>query len=393
MRKYIKGLAIGLVLCLLLAGMTAAESSIVDSMDFQGDSIGLSLDEAIEVMLESNPTLEKSKLDLEQAQVDYDKYEKDYRRVKRVFGSEDKDSLKYLQSVKLLEISGEYAMASARRNYDATLENLKADMEQAYYRLLQAERMTGINKANVETTKDLHEKTKKKFELGLVAKQEVINSELSLIRAENDYNSSQNNLKNAKMLLNTRLGYDIMKEVNLTEELSYREFEVQSIAEAISKALENRNEIKFAEFNYNIQKTNMDIAEKIYSDFMFDYRSQKLDLEKATRDLEDIKKNIEMEVRSNYLDVLQKQEEIKAGEKSVELAKEALRLSQLSYDVGMSVMTDIQRAQTALLQSELGLSQAVLDYNLCVLKFEDAIGVGRTSIGGSSAGAPQGGGF
>lgn len=392
MRKNTGSIIFILILCFSVAGITVAENTIVDSMDFQGE-VSLSLEEAINVMLKDNPTFKESELDLEQAEVDYDQGKKALRKAEKIFKDKEEDSASYLKNVKLLELSTEFGIENSKRNHEATIESLKAEVEEAYFRLLQAEQQEEINKVNVETAKDLHEKTKKKFELGLIAKQEVINSELSLITAENEYKSAQYSVKNAKMNLNTKLANDLMTDINLKDELKYEEFELESIAEAISKALINRNEIKSAEFNYEIEKINMEVTRKEQSEITFDYRNQVVKLEKAEKTLMDGRRNIEMEVRANYLDVLQKQEEIKAGEKSVELAEEALRLSQLSYDVGMSVLTDVQKAQTTLLQSKLGLSNSILNYNLSVMKFEDCIGIGRTSMASGSSAAAMGGGY
>ncbi|MCT4566218.1 MAG: TolC family protein [Maledivibacter sp.] len=380
MKKYVGSTILVLVLCFTLVGTTLGASNIVDSMDFQGEGANLSLDKAIEQTIESSPSIKKAKLDLEQADVDYDKYKSNLRKAKKADNTKNKESASYLQYVTLQEIVGEYGLENSKRNYNATVEKLKADIEEAYYGLLQAQQLEDINKANVETAKDLYEKTNKKFELGLIAKQEVINSELSMIKAENDYKYAQNIVKNAKMGLNMILGYDVMKEIKLQDELKYKEFEAGSIAEGVSKALLNRNEIKAAEVGYEISKVNFAIAEKKYPDVTYQFRESKVNVEKAEKELEDAKKAIEMEVRGNYLNVIQKQEEIKAGKKSVELAEEALRLSRLSYDVGMSVLTDVQKAQTAFLQAKLGLSKAILDYNLAVLKYEDVIGVGRATI-------------
>lgn len=380
MKKYVGSTILVLVLCLSLVGTTLGESNIVDSMDFQDKGISLSLDKAIEQMIEDSPTIKEAKLDLEQAQVDYDQYRSSLKKVKKAVNTNKTDSLEYLESVKLLELSGEYSLENSKRNYDATVEKLKAEVEEAYYGLLQAQQLEEINKTNLDIAKDLYEKTNKKFELGLIAKQEVINSELSLIKAENEYKSAQNAVKNAKMFLNMTLGYDVMTELKLEDELAYKEFEFESIADAISKALLNRNEIKAAEFNYELSQVNFAITTAQYPEITYKYKEEKVKLEKVEKALNDAKKNIEMEVRSNYLNAMQKQEEIKAGEKSVELAEEALRLSQLSYDVGMSVLTDVQKAQAAVLQAKLGLSKSILDYNLEVLKFEDSIGVGRASM-------------
>lgn len=374
-------------MCISLISFTAAETNIVDSMDFQGEEKSLTLEEAIEVMLKDNPAIEQAKLNLEKAKVESEKIENNADDLKdaKEYTMDDmgnlipvgkmfdkykvKGSLDNLKVVKLPELQANFTLSNAQRNYDATVESLKANIEEAYFGLLQAQDLAEINKANMDIAKDLYDKTKKKFDLGLVAKQEVLNSELSYIKAQNEYKSSLDTVKKAKMALNTQLGYDVMTNIKLQDELTYKEFEVPSIAEAVSKALENRNEIKAAEFNYQVAQINMDIIAKQYPEITYMYREQKVELEKAEKDLQTARKNIEMEVRSNYLDVLEKQEEIEAGKKSVELAKEALRLNQLSYDVGMAVLTDVQKAQTTLKQAQLGLSKAILDYNLAVLKF------------------------
>lgn len=380
MKKNVSSIILVLVLCFTLVGTTLGESNVVDSMDFQGGGIDLTLEQAINQTIENSPSIKKAKLDLEQAEVNYDKYKSNLRKGKETADGKNKESSTYLENVKLVEVNGEYSYENSKRNYEITIESLKAQIEEAYYRLLQAQQSEEIRKANVETAKDLYEKTKKKFDLGLVAKQEVINSEVSMIEAENNYKSAQNVVKNNKMSLNIILGYDVMNEIKLKDDLTYKEFEAGGIAEAVSSALSKRNEIKAAEYRYEAAKINLAIVENRYPDVTYQYREAKVSLEKAEKDLKDARKSIEKEVRLNYLNLMQKQDEIIAGKKSVELAEEALRLSELSYDVGMSVLTDVQQAQTALLQAKLGLSQAILDYNLAVLQYEDSLGIGRTKM-------------
>jgi len=365
------------IISILLITLTSAEINIVDSMDFQGEGVSLTLDKAIEVMLQDNPTIKKSQLDLEQAKVTYDDLMKDVKKAKKLLDGNREDSGQYIQAISIPELTANFTLSNAESNLQATIEGQKADIESSYFGLLQAQKLVKINKENMETSRELFEKTKKRFELGLVAKQEVLNSELSYIKAENQYKEAENAVKLAKMALNTKLGYDVMTELILEDELSYRDFQAPSIAEAVESALNNRIEIKAAEFQYELQNLNFKVIAKQYPEITFMYREQKVEVDKALSDLEAARKAIEMEVRSNYLDVLQKKEEIASGQKSVELAAEALRLSELSYEVGMSVLTDVQQAQTMLQQAQLGLSQAILDYNLAVLKFEDSIGVGR----------------
>ena len=211
----------------------------------------------------------------------------------------------------------------------------------------------------------------------MVSRQEVLNSELSFIKSENEYIAAQNIVKISKMAFNTKLGYEVMSELSLKSQLSYKEFKLDSIADAVSAALDKRYEVKALEFAYESEEINTEIAKKTYPDFSYPYKQQMLKLEEAQKSLQNLMSNIEMEVRSNYLEITQKYNEIKSGEKSVELAEEALKLSKLTYENGMGMQTDVQKAQVALQQAKLGLSKAILDYNLAVLKFEDSIAVGR----------------
>ncbi|AFS77385.1 outer membrane efflux protein [Gottschalkia acidurici 9a] len=369
------------VLALSLSGSVTLAYAEQDNVKVESSKKGvveLTLNKAIEEALTNNPTIEQSKLGVEQAQVNFEETRSLMRKNRRLINDDKERSLEYLKGVKLLEITSDFSLVNAERNHNATIENIKCDIEEQYFRLLQAEKLTEINKNNIDLSKELYNISKKKLDLGVTTKQEVLSSELNQINAQNDYDQSVKNLKNAKMLFNTKLGYDVLQDTKLTDELKYKEFKVESIDDAVNKALENRNEIKAAEFNYELEKFNMEVTKGEYANITYKYREQEVKLEKAKQSFEDAKKNIEMEVRSTYLEMLQKEEEIKKGQKSLELAKEGLRLSKLSYEAGVGVFTDLEKAQNTLMQAELGLYNSILEYNLAVLKFDEVTGIGRS---------------
>lgn len=360
-------------------------------MDFQGQAIELTLDKAIEVGLEDNVTIEKSELDIEKADVEADKLSKLIKRQKKMIKGKNKSSSSYaregtsnnIELMKIPDLQEAFLVDNAKRNHEVTIINLKSKIEESYFQLLQAKEMVKINKENLEITEDLYNKTKQKFELGLVTKQEVLQSEFNVQEAENKYRASQDTVKKATMALNVELGYDVMANIELKDTLGYKEYEGIELSEAISQALITRNEIKASEYSHELAKLKFELADLKYTENVYDHREATVNLKKAEENLKNTRKLIELEIRSNYLDVLQKQEDIKAGEKSVELAEEALRLTKSSYDVGMSILTDVQKAQNTLLSAKLGLSQNILDYNIAVLKLEDSTGVGRTTIAGN----------
>ena len=146
MKKRLIATAIILSILTLLCVSLSAESGFVDSMDFQGTGIELTLDSALSTMLEKNTTVKLGILDLEQANLDYEKNMKTIRRTK---GLLERNSTDYLRIV-LQELSIKFARENAERSYQATIEGLKADIEKSYYELLQAQELERINKDNLD---------------------------------------------------------------------------------------------------------------------------------------------------------------------------------------------------------------------------------------------------
>lgn len=365
--------------------ISSAQSNIIDSFDFQGNEKSLSVKDAVELVLKDSPDIAKRNNEIEKNKITIRNANSG---INTAIGHLEKGSIGYLSNVKKGQIQCDYLEASGKRNYDAQVKKLTADVENAYYSELQAEENVKINKDNLDVAKKNNDITKKKFDLGLVSKQDVLSSESSVLKAQNDLESSENGLKKAKMSLNIQLNLNVMDNVKLTDTLKYEEFNAGSIADAIGKALDKRNDLKGAEYQYKAQEITTEV-ERLTNDKSNNYENAKRDLEQAERDLNNARKNIELEVRSNYLDITEKKDAIVSGQKSVDLAQEALKIAQVSYDNGMNTITDLQKAQVALQQAKLGVSKAVLDYKLAVLKFQDSIDVGRTVLtaGSSASGA------
>ena len=368
------------VICLVLilsVFAASSESTIVDSMLFQGEGTELTLENAINTVLKSNASIIKNELALEQAKVSYEKSKSEIDKVKMKYDSinQSVNSMDYMNNVTLPMMNAGLMLESAQMNLDALRTGQKSAVEQLYFSLRQAEKQCEIQKENLEISKALYDKSKKKFELGLVAKQEVLNGELNVLNAEVGYNSALNSLTKLKMSLNNMLGFDLMNELVLKDELSYKAFEVESIAKVINDAFANSSSMKALDLTYKIEALKLEITGRQFPEGTYVYDEQEIKVDKALKDMENEQKSIELEVRENYLDVMQKQDEIRSGEKSVELAEEMFKLSQTTYDAGLGLLTDVQGAQLSLQQKKLALSKAILDYNIAVMKFNDSIGV------------------
>lgn len=352
----------------------SAQTNIVDSMDFLGSTHELSFNGAISILLKDSTSVKIEQINIQQAKINADKLVDTINSLQKAVNYSN--DLAAGKGLKISKLNRDYFPAQAQRNYDCTVAGLKADLEKSYYGLLQAQQNVDIYKNNLDVTKDLLDKAQKRFELGMAAKQEVLSGEYAYTKAVTDYNASVNSFKNAKMNLNIVLNFNVMDEIKLKDGLKPVEFIPGSIAGGVSKALESRNEIKAVEYAYNMQQITAE-AERMTNSDSIAYSLEKLNLDKAAQNVDITKKRIEQEVRGNYMSLLQKADEIKAGQKLVDNTAEALKISKTKYESGLGVLTDVQSAQIEYMRAQLGLSAAILDYNLAVSTYKDSISVGR----------------
>jgi outer membrane protein len=101
--------------------------------------------------------------------------------------------------------------------------------------------------------------------------------------------------------------------------------------------------------------------------------------ERATlaADLEIMRKlelQIRLDVETAHLNVSSSLQRVKATEKSIEQAKESLRIERDKYDFGKGAITDVLDAQSALLDSQMNYYRALADYNTALAQFRLAVG-------------------
>jgi len=95
----------------------------------------------------------------------------------------------------------------------------------------------------------------------------------------------------------------------------------------------------------------------------------------ATRDrLKKLELQIRQETETAALDVLSNTARFKATEKSIEQAKESLRIESLKYELGRGSITDVLDAQAALLQAETTNCRACIDYHISSARLRLATG-------------------
>ena len=95
-------------------------------------------------------------------------------------------------------------------------------------------------------------------------------------------------------------------------------------------------------------------------------------LEQSKVTLDDDVRQVELEVQQAFANMLQGRELVKATEKSVEQAAEALRLASARLDAGAGTQLEVLDARTQLTTAQSNRLQALYTYNAAVAEFDRA---------------------
>lgn len=351
----------------------ASDSSIkiVPDMTFSGAPIKLSLQDAYKKILNDSPGKTVAEYNKKSAIAISKGYLETVQSLNEGIdaGASGKKTREIQRALR------DYAGAQAEPNYQAELNKLKVDTLTNYYQLKQLEDLEKIANESLSLKEKLLTNTKLKFKLGTVANSDVLQAESAVNKAKDDLYVAQNNLNNKKMAFNMFMGYDLMQNATLTDTLKQVDLPTKSLESSIKDALANRNEIKGAEFALKFAKLDFQLY-KDYPESSSSYIKKQVAIVKAEKALKDSYNGIEMDVRSKFMDMKQKYAAVTTGTKTVENAKEGLRLTQLQYDAGMTTLTAVNEAQIAYNQSQVALANNMLNYNLAVEAYNYASGVG-----------------
>lgn len=103
-------------------------------------------------------------------------------------------------------------------------------------------------------------------------------------------------------------------------------------------------------------------------------QEEKAHLRKLREELGKLKLQIQLDVETAILNLASAQERVRAMQKSIEQARESLRIERQKYDFAKGSITDVLDAQSALLDSEMNYYRALADYSTAQSQYTLATG-------------------
>lgn len=251
-----------------------------------------------------------------------------------------------------------------------------------YYNVLIAEKTIEINKAKLASANEQLRVINLKFNTGSATKAEVLSGEMSVQQAQTELDSANDDLNMSKLNLLNGLNLPFDTEVILTsKDLNYVPTQQLNLNAAIEKAKKDRTEIIEAENALEVQKIKTHVYTAYYTSNLRQHKAAVEELKDAELNVPQAYKDVELDVRKSYLNLVKAERSLVNMDKTVELAREAARINKLLYANGMAAAADVISADANLAQAEIGRYQVLVAYNLSKLMFDNSNLIGSTSAG------------
>lgn len=432
-----------------LAMLSAAVTMMLAQSALAAETVELKLDDALQRAFATNPAISMAGYDLDSARAGYNAARSsryitisgthstkrsgndDYQQ-QRVFdannnitvietkGIGNNHSNTLSASLPLYtggRIQGSIKQAKAR--YLSSKEGLQIaynDMRymvaNAYYTMLHADNSQKLSRESVARLQDHLKNVQAQYDVGVVAKVDLLRSQVELSDAEQKLIQAENAYQVAEANLNRIVGLPMDTELKLDSILNYTAYD-NDMAYCLDYAANHRPELEQAKQGVEAAKgalrmaisghmpqvaasatqnwnhknwpgdengnwavgvtVNMNIFDSGVTTSKI--HGAEADLAKAHEKYRDTVDAVNLDVRTVYLNLREAEKRISSTGLAVETAQEDYRIAKLRYENGVGTNTDVLDAQVALTNAQNNYSKALYDYNTSKIALENAIGV------------------
>lgn len=316
------------------------------------------------------------------------------------------------------KVEGAIDAARYQKNIaDLTVYKTEADTKlaavQAYYQYLEAVKLAEVQAQSVTDYASHLNNVQQQFDAGIVAKLDVLSSNVSLANAKQKSIAADNTRDVAEANLNNIMRVPMNTTLNpLDKNFPEPEFDL-TMEQAILMAQKYRWELVEADYGVKAAEASLRSAKAGYlptvsvgggyswkeasvtavdkddwavqgglSWSLWDGGATQVSVKKADaavktaqETLLQAREKIELEVRQDYLNVLSYKEQIRAAEASVAQAEEAYKIATVRYSSGVGINLDVLDAELALNTARTNYITALYNYNIGLATLEHAMGV------------------
>ena len=432
--------------------LSAALTMALSQSAFAGETVALNLDDAMLRAFQTNPTVSIAQYELDSARASYNAARQsrgisitashttqrggyDDNIVKKTdatgawtgeywkgIGNSHSNGLtaslpiftggKLKGNIKQAKANYQYNQVGVQRTYN----EMRSTVTDGYFTMLQADNMQKLSAESVARLEDHLKNVQAQYDVGVVAKADVLRSQVELADAKQTLIQAENSYQLAEASLNKIVGLPMDTNLKLDNLLVYNAYD-KTMDDCLAYAAEHRPELMQAKYSVDAAKGALMVARsghmpqvaangsQSWSDNnwpgdekgnwgvgvnvsmnVFDtgvtlskIHGAEADLKKAEETYRNTVDSVNLDVRSNYLGLREAEKRIGTTKLAVEQADEDYRIAQLRYMSGVGTNTDVLDAQVALTQAKTNYTKALYDYNTSKTALETSIGVPMTN--------------
>ncbi|HSB05844.1 MAG TPA: TolC family protein [Thermodesulfobacteriota bacterium] len=302
----------------------------------------------------------------------------------------------------------------SKTNVETVKRDIVLQVRVGYYSIITTEKFVDVGKQAVKQFEAQLDVSKAFFEVGLIAKNDVLQAEVRLANARQALVKAENDVALAKSLFNNLLRREVNTPLEVIDILEYKPFPLK-FEESLDEALRQRPELKIADLSVDQAKENVKIVRSglfplvslsgnysknsdeayLNGELKSDqwnitalatftlwewgktyYRvgESKVKVTQAEDAKVQLTEAITLEVKDDYLNMLVAEKNIGVAQKSIEQAEENLRLNEERYKYQVATATDVLDAVVLLAQARVNYYSALSDFNIAKARLERAMG-------------------
>ena len=310
----------------------------------QSQKFDIDIKTAVDMVLKENLDLKIASLNLKKAELEYKK----------------REASNLSSQSQYSEKEAEYSLASARKNYEDTYNNLIHQVIDIYSKVWLQELDLEIKEKQVQLEKKLLKEARAQREIGEIGR-------IDLLEAENAYKDAQFNLEtsrdnNVQYLreLQTVLGIG-KKDFKLT---AFKAPHVWDITEekSLEQALNNSEELKLQ--NKALELASLDLKKAEVTASRLDREIKEIELKKTEISKKNTRETIKNNSRDQFYQFRQSQKQMNLKEERLQEAREKYNLQQQQYEAGLITSTEVLQYEVNMKQAQYNYLSALADYYL-----------------------------
>ncbi len=300
----------------------------------------------------------------------------------------------------------------ARERATQTVDELIFNLSSTFYSILRLQENARATEASVRALQEAQKNIRALVEVGRLPRADLfkVNTRLAAVRQE--LIKVRNEVELAHAVLKTLMGLEVTEPLGVKGALGSEPVAVDLPLD-LSEAERRRPELQAARRAVEVQAQRVRIARgarlprvdaraqyaggagesdfgKPLGDFVVGVNisipiftggqlqariaEEEARLARAREALEKARLDVQLDVQTAHLALVESSERIRAAQVALEDAREALRVEQLKTQVGRGIVEDLLDAQAAELQAQTNYTRALADYNTALVARRKAIG-------------------